>query len=228
MPVCSNNGSTTTGIRKQKEGESMPRWIFGLVAILGVLTLGSIAGFYAFNQARYVESPYAFVTAPYAWVSASSPGIVKQVLVQNGQHVKAKEEVARITTYAGKTLSVLAPRTGTVGSMDVAPGASVGAGQDLMAVVQLAHSQIMAEIPESRARKVALGQVVNVTLSALPGTTLTGRVTHVGSSTLSTLSPLLQVGSFAKEREWIPVTISVNPAGNQLIAGENASVRIHI
>lgn len=97
-----------------------------------------------------------------------------------------------------------------------------------MAIVQLQNSQIVADIPESRARKVAIGQAVDVTLSAYPGTTFTGRVTHIGSATLSTLSPLLQVGTFSKERQWIPVTITVNPGSDQFLAGENASVRIHI
>ncbi len=205
----------------------MPKWVFALVAILGVLTLGGIAGFYSWNQARYVDSSYAFVTAPYVWVSASGSGMVNQVLVHTGEDVKAGTEVARITTFAGKTLIVAAPKSGTVGSLGVASGANVSSGTDLMAIIQLRQSHIIAEIPETRSRKVAVGQAVNVTLSAFPGTTFTGRVAHIGAATLSTLSPLLQVGSFAKEQEWVPVTISVNPTGQRLVAGENASVRIH-
>ncbi len=205
----------------------MPRWVFGLVAILGVMILGGIAGFYTWNQAHYVESPYAFVTAPYVWVSASNSGTVNQVLVHTGEHVKTGQSLAQITTVAGKTLTVAAPREGTVGSLGVSTGADVMDGTDLMAIVQQGKSQIVAEIPESRAGKVAVGQVANVTLSAFPGTTFTGRVSHVGSTTLRTLSPLLPVGSFSKKQEWVPVTISVNPGGKVFIAGENASVRIH-
>ncbi|WP_020376661.1 efflux RND transporter periplasmic adaptor subunit [Sulfobacillus thermosulfidooxidans] len=206
----------------------MPRWVFGVVALMGVLVLGAIAGFDAYDQAHYVDSSYAYVTAPYVWEPASTLGTVSHVFVHTGEHVTSGTLLAEVTTPSGNTQDIYARKGGIVGSIAVAKGASVDPKEDLMAIVQLQNSQIVADIPESRARKVAIGQAVDVTLSAYPGTTFTGRVTHIGSATLSTLSPLLQVGTFSKERQWIPVTITVNPGSDQFLAGENASVRIHI
>ena len=34
----------------------MPRWILILVALIGVIALGGIAGFYAYENANYVAS----------------------------------------------------------------------------------------------------------------------------------------------------------------------------
>ncbi len=206
----------------------MPRWIFGVVAIVGILILGSVAGFYAYNQSHYVDSPYAYVSAPYVWIKTPSQGRVNRILVHTDERVAAGTPVAQVTTLSGAVKTIVALKTGIVGSLGVAEGASVNAGADLMAVVQLNRSHIMANIPESSARRLAVGQFVNVTVSAYPGTTFSGRISHVGTATLSTLSPLLHVGSFSKTRQWVPVTITVNPGTDRLIAGENASVRIHI
>ncbi|AUW92974.1 hypothetical protein BXT84_02600 [Sulfobacillus thermotolerans] len=206
----------------------MPRWVIGLVAIMGVLILGGIAGYDAYYQANYVNTNYAYVTAPYTWVSVTSFGTVKGLQVKNGEHVSQGASLLQLQTANGQTTTIDAPIGGTVGSIGIAPGASVQPREDLMAIVQQGRSTVVADFPESEAHRLAVGQTANVTLSAYPGTTFTGTVSKIGSTTLSELSPLLQVGTFSKERQWVPVTIQVDTGSNTFIPGENAAVRVDV
>lgn len=206
----------------------MPRWILGVVALIGVLIMAGIAGYDAYYQANYVNTAYAYVTAPYDWVSISSPATVTGLMVHTGDRVKAGAALMRVKTWQGQQKTIMAPASGTVGSIGVAPGASIQPKEDLMALVQAGRSTVVADFPESQARRIARGQTVSVTLSAYPGTTFTGTVSHIGSVTLSVLSPLLQVGAFAKERQWVPVTVQVDTGSNTFIPGENAAVRIDV
>ncbi len=206
----------------------MRRWTLGAVALAGVVVLGAIAGYDTYYQANYVHTAYAYVTAPYEWVSVANPATVTQVMVHAGQQVRSGAPLLRVKTAAGRRVTVNARAAGTVGSIGVATGASIAPEEDLMALVHTAQSTVVAVVPESASHRVSVGQTANVTLSAYPGTTFTGTVAHIGATTLTTLSPLLQVGTFSKERQWVPVTIDVSPGTDSFIAGENASVRIDV
>lgn len=202
----------------------MPRWILILVALIGVIALGGIAGFYAYENANYVASGYASVTSPYVWIKAPHAGQITAVHVTTGQQVKKDQ----LLFQESGGVAISAETSGVVGSLAITNGSIVTPGEDLGALVEMTRATVVAEVPESRARKVSVGQSVTVHLSEDPGISYRGVVSHIGAVTLATLSPLLQVGSFAKARQWVPVTVTLVNAPTILRDGENATVKIHI
>jgi multidrug resistance efflux pump len=207
----------------------MPRWVLIVVTAIAVLTLGGTAGWYAYQNTNYVKSGYAYVTSPYAWVAASESGQITKVLVLTGQHVLRGQPLfdERVAGKAG-LIAVNATANGVVGNINVTLGSVVESGEDLCTVVNLSNPHVVAEVPESQARNVSLSQSVDVHFSEEPGQVYRGTVTHIGAVTLTTLSPILRTGTFAKEREWVPVTITLMNSPGNLRDGENASIRIHI
>jgi multidrug resistance efflux pump len=102
----------------------------------------------------------------------------------------------------------------------------VQAGQDLLWIVRLDRAQVVAEVPETSASRVKVGQSTDVTLDAEPSDTLQGTVTAIGRETLASTSPLLAEDPFAKEVQWVPVWIRLQGSGWHPKAGESAVVRI--
>ncbi len=202
----------------------MPRWVLMLVALMGVISLGGIAGWYAYENANYVSSGYASVTSPYVWIKAPKAGQIIAVKVTPGQQVSKNQTLF----LESGGIAIRANTSGVAASIAVTGGSSVTSEEDLGALVNMNRATVVAEVPESRARKVSLGQTVTVHLSQDPGVNYRGVVSHMGAVTLVTLSPLLQVGSFAKARQWIPITVSLVNRPRNLRDGENATVKIHI
>ncbi len=202
----------------------MPRWILTLVALIGIIALGGIAGWYAYENANYVSSGYASVTSPYVWIKAPETGQIIAVQVTTGQQVHKNQ----LLFQESGGIAIRAAASGIAGNLAVTRGSFVTSGEDLGALVNMKRATVVAEVPESKARKVSVGQTVSVGLSEDPGTHYRGVVTHIGAVTLATLSPLLQVGSFAKARQWVPVTVTLMNPPTALRDGENATVKIHI
>lgn len=202
----------------------MPRWILLLVAFLGVIAIGGIASWYAYEDANYVSSGFASVTSPYVWIKAPQAGQITTVAVSPGQVVTKNQ----VLFQESGGITIRAKTSGTAGSVAVTRGSLVTAGEDLGALVNMSRATVVVEVPESKTAKLSLGETVDVHLAENPGTDYRGVVSHMGAVTLATLSPLLQVGTFAKARQWVPVTVTLlNPPQN-LRDGENASVKIHI
>ncbi len=202
----------------------MPRWILMLVALLGVISVGGIAGWYAYEDANYVSSGFASVTSPYVWIKAPEAGQITKVAVTAGEVVTKNQTLFQ----ESGGVTIRAKTSGIAGSVAVTRGSLVTPGEDLGAVVNMSRATVVAEVPESKTSKLSLGQTVDVHLAENPGTDYRGVVSRLGAVTLATLSPILQVGTFAKARQWVPVTVTLlNPPDN-LRDGENASIKIHI
>ncbi len=207
----------------------MPRWILIAVAASGLLLLAGTAGWYSFQDSHYVTSAYAYVTSPYAWVTAPQNGQLMRVAVSTGQHV-TKGQILFDERFHGQSqpLAVRAALSGVVGDLNATKGAAVDQGESLAAVVALHKVQVVAEMPESQSRHLALRETVDVYFSEEPGQAYHGVITHIGMVTLATLSPILPSGSFVTSRQWIPVTITLVDSPGNLRDGESASIRVHI
>ena len=77
---------------------------------------------------------------------------------------------------AGAAITLHAPRTGVVTTLDVREGQRVSAGQTLMTLSDLATVWVEAALPQAIAGAVRGGTSVTVTADALPGQEFHGRV----------------------------------------------------
>jgi Cu(I)/Ag(I) efflux system membrane fusion protein len=107
--------------------------------------------------------------------------------------------------------TVTAPASGVVTELGVREGMTVMAGATLFRINGLSTVWINAEVPENVAAQVRLGSPVEVRTSALPGTTLKGRVNAV----------LPEVASATRT---LKVRIEVANSGGQLVPGMFATI----
>lgn len=98
-----------------------------------------------------------------------------------------------------------APVSGTVADRSVAPGQfiSAGGGSPLMTITDLSRVWLVAQLSESDAAKVQLGDEVVVTTPAIPGAQFHARIDNIGAQ----LDP---------NTHRLPVRATVDNPGNQL------------
>lgn len=91
------------------------------------------------------------------------------------------KEIKALSTAsaAHKEMSVYAPLTGYVTSLDIKEGQHITPNLSLITIADLSTVWVMAEIYEKNATSLELGQKASVTFSSLPGKTFTGKVDYI-------------------------------------------------
>ena len=110
---------------------------------------------------------------------------------------------------------LIAPFGGTVTSVNLTPGQYVTANAAVVTLVDLTGLEIKVPLPETDVPRVAAGQSVAVTLDALPGVTLNGKVTWVPP-----------VATISQGVVNYPVTIEIAQPDPAVRVGMTASVGI--
>lgn len=121
---------------------------------------------------------------------------------------KVREVDARL-----RQTRILAPFAGITGLRQFSPGDMVQAGQALVSLVSLNPIKVDARFPETQAMPLRAGQPVQVTLTALPGETFSGRVVA--------LEPVLDAASRAQT-----VRAEIANPGGRLRPGMTAQVAV--
>ena len=134
-----------------------------------------------------------------------------QALAQ-AEHSRAVERQAELNlSYATITAAV----DGTVGARSLRVGQYVAPGTQLMAVVPLHATYVVANYKETQLSHVHVGQKVSLRVDGLPGKTLQGRVDSVSPASgleFALLPPDNATGNFTKIVQRIPVRISIEPS----------------
>lgn len=140
----------------------------------------------------------------------------KQVAVLQASVKQAEADIAAsraAVDQATLNLSytrITAPIDGTVGQRAVRQGAWVSAGTRLLAVVPLQQSYVVANFLETQLANVSPGQAVSVTVDALPGVTLRGKIDSIAPATGSTFAAIAAdnaTGNYTKVVQRLPVKI---------------------
>ncbi|MGQ3043217.1 MAG: HlyD family secretion protein [Brevundimonas aurantiaca] len=108
---------------------------------------------------------------------------------------------------------IVAPRSGRLGEIGVRQGQYVTAGSQLMGLVPDVV-WVTANMKETQMRDIRVGQPVTVTVDALGGQELTGRVERIApaaGSEFSVIRPDNATGNFTKVAQRIPVRIRIDP-----------------
>ncbi len=222
------------------------------VALLGVL---GIVGYYWYEGAHYVSTEDARVAADTVTVTPEISGKLLEWQVREGDTVKAgdvigQQDLGSALTY-GITLGAInpqsmtsvagmmadkseikAPITGQVIQSSAVVGEMAASGMSLAVIADTANLYVSANIKEGAIRSVHPGELVDVRIDAYPGRDFQGRVENLGRATTSTFSLLPSQndsGNYTKVTQVIPVKIHLLETGDaQLMAGMNATVKIHI
>lgn len=189
--------------------------------------------------AAYRDQELAFSTA----------GTIKRVLVAANDHVEKSQVLARLKTSDGTIHRLRAPFTGTIASVDVAAGDTVGGTSSSSAsgstgasgaatssssdttsafeLVSLKSYDMTVSLSESDVGKVKKGQVATVTVEAT-GEKLAARVKHVSlmPSSSSSSSGSTDSSSSSSSSVSYPVTLRLTQSSADLKPGMSASADI--
>jgi HlyD family secretion protein len=103
-------------------------------------------------------------------------------------------------------------------------GDFVSQGREFASIISLAQMQVRLELDQSQITGVRMGQPAEVTIEALPGSVLKGRVTAIGQTARR---PPVQGWMGVSRSATFPVTIDLPPTGKALIRpGMRANVRL--
>ncbi|MDN5300461.1 MAG: hypothetical protein PWP51_3014 [Clostridiales bacterium] len=201
--------------------------------VIGVLLLIVIAaagyGLYYFNQhSNYFTTENAKVTAKMYYVTPLSNGELIEWSVNAGEKVQKNQVLGRQATLP----YITSPIDGTVVVNSGIAGQMVSPATQLAVVADTDHLYIGVNVEETDITKVKVGQTVDVTLDAYPGTTFKGVVSDIDLITQTYFSGATSFstsGTFTKVTQLIPVKVFIeNPEQLPMTFGMNATVKIHI
>ena len=109
-------------------------------------------------------------------VTSPSEGIVDEVLVEVNDVVSEGDE---LVTFTDGSDPITAPHAGTVTTFDVESGDRVQSGQTVSHITDYDTLQTVITVDELDISSVEEGQVAEITVSAFPDDTFTGKVTKV-------------------------------------------------
>ncbi|MEJ2658931.1 MAG: HlyD family secretion protein [Desulfobacterales bacterium] len=144
------------------------------------------------------------------------------------KEAKAELEAARLklahTTVTSPINGVVAKKISNIGEV-------VSPGQPIAVVVDLNHVWVTANLEETQVEHVRVGQPVNITVDAYPGTKFTGKVINIGAAAASQFALIPEnraAGNFTKVTQRIPIRIEVIDPAKQLRPGMMVEVGIDI
>lgn len=207
--------------------------LFNVIIILVIIIAGAIA-YYFYNQSTlYLKTNDAQVTGQQVTITAPAAGTLSSWKGAQGSTFSAGEVIGQVQVPSGKALvasNLTMPSNGTIVENNTFPNELVAPGTPLAYAYDMGNLWINANIKETQIQDVKTGQTVDIYVDAFPGVTLQGTVNSIGYTTASTFSLLptqSTTADFTKVTQVIPVKITMQGAGLDIMPGMSATVRIH-
>ena len=159
----------------------------------------------------------------------------KQVLLQEKTievfqaKVKETEAALRLAEINLQETNIRSPIRGVVAKRFADQGQNVQPGQTLLVVNNPEEKWVVANVEETKVRRVRKGAGVRIEADAFPGQTFEGQVEFIGSAALSEFALLPAdnpSGNFVKITHRLPVRITVKDPQNHLKPGMMVVVAI--
>ncbi|MFC7377035.1 HlyD family secretion protein [Brevundimonas sp. GCM10030266] len=167
-----------------------------------------------------LQAAQAQLAAAQAATGIAETGVTSAV-VSRGSLEAAVENAQAAVHLAEIDLSntrIVAPRDGRLGEITVRQGQQVAVGTQLMALVP-DRIWVTANYKENQLRDIRVGQPVELSVDALGGRTLTGKVEQIAPATgseFSVIRPDNATGNFTKVAQRVPVRIALDPGQDGL------------
>ncbi len=140
--------------------------------------------------------------------------------------IRAYEAQAARTRQAAAALEatvVRAPRDGVVTAVEVAPGASLAAGQPVLSMIPTdAPPAIVAFAPEQDAAKIRVGQPCSVAIPSSPHSPFTGKVLAVLPRARPWHANATELEAFSRSRMQVRVALDIPASASGEAAGAQA------
>ena len=163
---------------------------------------------HAANEANLTAARASVGSAQAAQASAEAQAVAARA--SSSVLEAALHDAERKLSYT----TITAPAAGRIGNKAVESGNYIIAGQLLLALAE-PDVWIVANYKETQLTRIRLGQDVEITVDALPGRTLHGKVDSIAPASgaqFALLPPDNATGNFNKVVQRIPVKITLAPA----------------
>lgn len=180
-------------------------------------------------DANLVAARAAVTSAEAAQVSAHAQSDAAHAAVAAAQ--AAQRDAQRQLSYT----TITAPTDGRIGNKHVEAGNRVTAGQALLALAE-PDSWVVANFKETQLAHMQVGEAVDLTIDAIPGRTLHGKIDSLSPASgaqFALLPPDNATGNFNKVVQRVPVKITFDPdsraaIGDRLRLGLSAIVNVRV
>jgi multidrug efflux pump subunit AcrA (membrane-fusion protein) len=239
-----------TSPRLQARGGKRKRLLLLFPILLIALAVAATLGYrYWYQTTYFVSTENASITGDLVQVGSLNAGRIVATRVDVGRPVRQGQEIAVVAMpqEVGSGVVGAAPRMGITGTSDsLVPvysplngivaarmghvGGTVTAGQPIYALVDPAQVWIRANIEESNAWRVQVGQAALIHVDALNRDFVgyVDAITPASAATFSLLPANNASGNFTKVTQYVPVKIIVDTRGVVLPLGTSVEVRIQV
>ena len=218
-------------------------FIIVVVVVLGIIGLVSYLGY---QNYKYYSTDNAYISAPLIPVVAYSSSQIISLDVNYGTYVERGQRIATVgqprPSNAADMLgsrdipmgraTIEAPVDGYVAAISQYPGAVVAAGSPIVTIYDVSNTWVVANVTEAQVHRIEQDQDVEISVDALGGAKLKGKVIGTAGATAATFSLLPQnntTGNFVKVAQVVPVKIAIENPGNYiLIPGTSVEVKINV
>ena len=181
------------------------------------------------RQAEAASGKLSVAKAALAVAQRRVESLEAQVRQAAAQEDSAKAQLAAAKVSVDST-TIRASVDGKIGDKTVQLGHFVQAGMRLMSVVPMADIYVAANFKETQIGRMQPGQAVTITVDALPGQKINGRVASIAPGTgaeFSLIPPQNATGNFTKIVQRVPVRIAIEPdAGQRRVLVPGLSVTV--
>jgi multidrug resistance efflux pump len=216
--------------------------------IIAVVVAGGIAAgaFLGYENYKYYRTDNAYIGAPLIPVVAYTSSQIISLDVNYGAYIEKGQRVATVgmprpsnpaDVLGSREIpmgraAIESPVDGYIAAIWQYPGAVVSPASPIVTIYDVSNIWVMANISEAQVYRIQPDQEVEISVDALGGTKLKGRVLGIAGASAATFSLLPQnntTGNFVKVAQVVPVKISVeNPGSYMLIPGTSVEVKIAI
>jgi multidrug resistance efflux pump len=217
-------------VNRKPDRKKIARIFIGAI----ILAVAAISGYYAYEDYFYVSTDDAVISGDLYRIAPKVPGTISKVDIEEGSEVQKGQILMELDQQGISDVedaTLRSPIHGTVIQKTGLPGEVVGAGTSVAMVVSKENLYVEANVEETNAASIKVGQPVDVSIDMYPGTTFHGKVKEVGEATQSVFSllpPMNAGGNFTKVTQRVPIKITFTDGPYNFKPGLNAVVKIHI
>lgn len=207
----------------------------GLIVIgaVGIVAAVALIGSWVLNASRYVTTDNAQIDGTQITITAPTSGTLTNWTASMGSQVTTQQPVGRIavqTGYLQPQMLIRTPSDGVIAVNNGVNGSFVAAGTSLAIAYNPNDVFVTARVEETDIGHVRVGQQVDISVDAFPGTPLTGHVAEIKTGAAAVFSLFGQsntTGNFQKVTQVIAVKISIDDRQNlALVPGMSVTAKI--
>lgn len=248
--VARHHPTDTTARHRARPRGKRRRLLLLFPVLLLALAVATILGYrYWYETTYFVSTDNASITGDLVQIGSLNAGRIVATRVDIGRPVRVGQEIAvvampqevstgapgvgarmSISGTSDTLVSVYSPLNGIVAARMGYVGGTVAAGQPIYSLVDPSQVWVKANVEESSAWRVVVGQPVLVHVDAL-NQEFNGHVdaiTPASAATFSLLPASNASGNFTKVTQYVPVKVLVDAPGVVLPLGTSVSVRIQV